>query len=596
MSVLETPRVYFRGTTTFDPVTTNNYPRNYDEMNAQSVVTPGGSHAALKAAVDGFRAGAVADVKNGSWNPHGTYRSIFYETSVVGVDLGSGTNTTDPFVGVPVSFEGMLVDLEPYGSTSSQLFFDQMSFGIDGGCQVKARRSMRMIARQINFARNPTYNCIAGVASVVWQTSFPKGEGLPLAAHDSTAIAALAKALEAPDVLGLTVRWNAYRTIYYDDIACRNGNAVMRQHAAELTRKLEEGGFQPNPARSALVGVLGLWRKGDAPQVIGDRALLQANSGPIATASARLEGTRLTIDLANSIPETGPDLTKQDYGPLAIVANGVQIATIATSEYDKAAYEATAGIVTCTLSEDGAARARVSDLSLQDGNGTVYLQESALHVCEVTPNTYVESGESATLSVQVLRRGVPVTSGVPVYWTSLSTSAPTEQTSLTDSEGVARLEVIGANSAGPNALGQIDCYVASTAAGPPGPFSTMQMSYLYVRTLPPPAPGFSTQPTWENVYASVLFNWHAMAPCMDNWLRLDDPAQIAAYAPIVRKLTARANFESYRYMPVTRDMSDPLRQLLYAWLDNPTGADGNALEARTKPADANAHGRAFRMG
>ena len=46
----------------------------------------------------------------------------------------------------------MLVDLEPYGAFSSQLFFDAMSFGIQGGCRVLAPRTTRMTARYINFA------------------------------------------------------------------------------------------------------------------------------------------------------------------------------------------------------------------------------------------------------------------------------------------------------------------------------------------------------------------------------------------------------------------------------------------------------------
>ena len=37
------------------------------------------------------------------------------------------------------------------------------------------------------------------------------------------------------------------------------------------------------------------------------------------------------------------------------------------------------------------------------------------------------------------------------------------------------------------------------------------------------------EPTWDNVYANVLANWKAMAPCMDNWLDLDDEAQVRAY-------------------------------------------------------------------
>ena len=58
-----------------------------------------------------------------------------------------------------------------------------------------------------------------------------------------------------------------------------------------------------------------------------------------------------------------------------------------------------------------------------------------------------------------------------------------------------------------------------------------------------------------------------MAPCMDNWLKLDDPVQVKAYAHVLKRLTDPANFEAYRFMPVTRDMSPGARTLLYKFLD-----------------------------
>jgi hypothetical protein len=63
-----------------------------------------------------------------------------------------------------------------------------------------------------------------------------------------------------------------------------------------------------------------------------------------------------------------------------------------------------------------------------------------------------------------------------------------------------------------------------------------------------------------------------MAPCMDNWLRLDDPSQIRAYTAILKRLTSPANLEIFRYMPITRDLSPGMRSLLYAWLDSPVDA------------------------
>ena len=169
MSVLETPRLIFRGNVTWDPIVTNNQPQQYDEADGKTVLDGGA------ATVAAFRKDAIEAVINGgNWNPHGTHRSKFYNTFIVGVDNGNGPSADDPIVNNPVSFTGMLVDLEPYGAFSSQLFFDEMSFGIQGGCRVLAPRAIRTTARYINFFRNPANNQIAGVASVVWQTSFPK--------------------------------------------------------------------------------------------------------------------------------------------------------------------------------------------------------------------------------------------------------------------------------------------------------------------------------------------------------------------------------------------------------------------------------------
>ena len=82
MSVLETPRFVFRGRVTWDPIVTNNLPAQYDENSSETVFDPGES-------VTAFRTAAIARVgAGGNWNPHGTHRSAFYETTIVGVDTG----------------------------------------------------------------------------------------------------------------------------------------------------------------------------------------------------------------------------------------------------------------------------------------------------------------------------------------------------------------------------------------------------------------------------------------------------------------------------------------------------------------------------
>jgi hypothetical protein len=474
-----------------------------------------------------------------------------------------------------------------------------------------------MIARQINFARNLNYNCIAGLGSVVWQTSFPKKDCLALSAHGSAAIDALLARLADDDVEGLTVRWNTYRTVYYDNIACRAGrdgtNEVMKLERAKQQDLLRRGGFQPNPARSMLVGVLGLWRKGEPAQVTADRALLQTTisqgkPSPVGTASARLDGNRLVIDLGNSIPETGPELAKQSFGTLSVVAAGKVVATVPSPAYDRVAYESTAGLVTCNLDPGSAELASGSDLSLVDPNGTVLLQESAIHVCELTPNVYLDGGdasknppvsEHADLKVVVMNRGVPVGKGTSVSWVVASTSAPAVKTSETDEQGVATLPVQG-TLLDVDGVGQMDCYVVSVNDGTPPPSSpnAMTTAYIVVRTLPYDSDVGDLPPTWENVYENVLYNWHAMAPCMDNWLHLGDERQVAAAGPVLRKLTAKESFESFLYMPVTRDLTAGQRKLLYGWLDAEKGVAPTATAAPAKAPEHShaARSRSFRTG
>jgi hypothetical protein len=567
MSVLEIPRILFRGQCSWDPITTNNYSRFYDEDSCDPVpdIPP--------LDVSHFRQDAIAAVATeGSWNPHGTHRSSFFDTEVSGADLGDGVLTDDPFVGAPASFLGMLVDCEPYGSVSSQLFFDKMQFGIPGGCRITLPRRSRFIARYINFSRNSANWKIAGVASVVWQTSFAKADGLVVDAQNSPSLQALAQALEAEDVLGLTVRWNAYRTIYYDNPCLRNGSDSSAAADQALIAKLNTGGWQPNPARSLVVGVIGLWRKGEPASEPGDRALLSVPPGEVvATAHARLQGDRLTIDLQNSISEVDDLLSKQNLGTLSVVAVGetsavapVTLGTLSYPQYDRPSYERDCGIVTLKLTSEGRSAARSGLIQIRNGEGGIYLAEQRLRPLPVEHNRYVNGDDPATpAAVQLYDRGRPAGPGIDVTMYDGTTMAPIA-TAATDADGQVEFEIQ------PIPCGGSYPYVFAAQGQPaPAQLDTQLTPYMYVRSLPADEAIGRLAPTWANVYNYVLVNWNALAPCMDNWLRLDDPDQVRAYAPVLRRLTDPGFFENYTYMPVTRDMTTGERTLLYAFLDGP---------------------------
>ena len=570
MSVLETPRIYFKGEVAWDPITTNNYDSNYDEFGCETIL-PG-----VADRVKVFRERAIATVgTGGNWNPHGTHRSTFYNTAVCGFDAGAGLQTVDPFVTAAVNFSGMLVDIEPFGAFTSQLFFDRMLLGVDGGYRILLPRRSRFVDRYINFGRNSVNTMIAGVASVVWQTSFAKADGLRIDPFDSPALQALASAIEPDDVLGLTVRFNAYRTVYYDNPNLTGGSPEVQKEAKALIAKLQAGGFQPNPARSLLVGVVGLWRKGESSSEPCERTLVPAGNSPLGSSWARIDGTTLTLDLSNSVPEDQKDLHKLDLGTLTVAAvdpatkASTTLGTIPYTQYDREAYEASAGIVTLTIAADAGQNAANQDLQLQDSSATVQLGELALRAVPALANLYLDEGHRVNATFQVYRRGQPATSAVPLTLFQMNApgGAPDNRVpATTDANGVLTLPLVGA-SAG------ITAYVPSfsTADNPAllGGINPQINTYMYVRMLPADRALTELAPTWENVYAYVLANWNAMAPCMDNWLLLNDPEQVRAYAAMLKRLTNPANFEAFRFMPVTRDMTAGQRALLYKFLDAP---------------------------
>jgi hypothetical protein len=582
MSVLETPRILFRGEISWDPVTTNNYSTNYDEDDCTTIF-------ASYAKVSRFRQSAIDQVNSdGNWNPHGTHRSAFFNTFISGVDTGAGVATSDTFCGAPVEFSGMLVDCEPYGSTSSQLFFDAMSFGIPGGCRIFGRRVQRFHDRYINFSRNPANNMIAGVASVMWQNCFPKDAGLVIDAHDSLALQALQRAVQDPDVLGVTVRWNSYRTVYFDDPTLSNGSQSTQLRSAELVAKLNGGGWQPNPARSLLVGVVGLWRRGEPVFEAGDRALLATGAaipgqtiprkgGPaVASAHARLSGNAITLDLSNCIPEVDRVPNKIDMNTLSVVAvdpNDKQkvLATLGNldySQYDKAAYESGSGIVTLPVSSADAAIAAKANLQLRGSDGSLYLDEAPIRAIPSQPNIYIDQGEKVQSEVRVYDRGQPAAAGIEVIITPVGASSPVANSARTDANGRVNFPLSGSTAS----VTVYALFPQSQVSLPVAQLNTQVMTFMTVRVLPADNGISQLPPTWQNVHQNVLSNWEAMAPCMDNWLKLGDETQVARYAPMIRKLTNRNNFESYRYMPVVRDMTLGQRTLLMNYLEivNPT--------------------------
>ena len=220
------------------------------------------------------------------------------------------------------------------------------------------------------------------------------------------------------------------------------------------------------------------------------------------------------------------------------------------------------------------------------------LAESALRALPAVPNIYLDEGQTSGLDVLVLDRGKPAASGIAVAMANPVDPSVPVMTQATNAQGIATFSLAGT-------AGQVDPYVlvpGQGAAIPTGLPDPQISTYVYVRTRPADTNIAHLAPTWENVHRHVLRNWQAMAPCMDNWLDLGNPDQVKSFASLLRRLTDKANFEAFKFMPVTRDMTAGQRALLYAFLDGQPASLLTAAMPSTRRRTVAELSRAMRGG
>jgi hypothetical protein len=207
----------------------------------------------------------------------------------------------------------------------------------------------------------------------------------------------------------------------------------------------------------------------------------------------------------------------------------MDIGSIPFDQYDQAAYEATSGIVDIPIGPDMAAVLAKMDFSVLGGDGTKYLEEAQLRAVPADPNLYADQGDTVSTAVQVYDRGVPAGAGIKVTLSEIGATQQTGLSQTTDSQGQVSFPLSTVS-------GVVTGLALQTGDNPTLPvtangFDPQIYTYITFRVLPSDANVGAMAPTWDNVHNYVLSNWEAFAPCMDNWLRLGDEAQVQAYGP-----------------------------------------------------------------
>lgn len=432
MSVLTLPRINFFGKTEWNPDTSNNYDSLYDSATAEpnfkdTGTTPQTYLQYLKEHSAGM----------GNWNVYGDQATTFVDTKVSSVALQGGkSDPEDPLMNRPIQILGLawsdnqapparLVDVDPYSSTTSQLFFDSFQIG-DDEVGVIGKRLQRFSDREFFFARNLNLDNkvqIAGGMGVTWQTAFHKDELTWNGVELSTALSVLKAAVDATGSNGgMVVRFANYRTDYFTNCSYK-GQSIT--DFAQLQAAYLDGFEGFNPAYSIVIGSVGVWQEGESITGPNDRVLIPKNRVPLlppptgvelaaasavvtpsaiplarighktlfpedlaaaaAAAAARqvavgpaqakvtfnTDGSDTVVfDFVNTFPETTQELTKANLGSFLLQVqdpnDATQVITIGKKpltydDYKKDPYEANAGIYTFSF-DPGHANAITSGL------------------------------------------------------------------------------------------------------------------------------------------------------------------------------------------------------------------------------------------
>ncbi|HEX4962829.1 MAG TPA: hypothetical protein VF173_18480 [Thermoanaerobaculia bacterium] len=518
MSVLSFPRIYFQGYLEWDVCTSNNndYLPVYDAANAaldwgflgqlQPPITPENFR-------DSFRPWAIEPYDDSCpistagesdscssdpsthlpsrWNFYGGQGCAFIQhpannatSKTVGGDLGYNrpASPSDPILGQPIQIIGntiggrvspaRLIDINPASPFCSQIYLSSFKAG-DSQTSLGGAVSQRMYSRSFFVPRNIDQKLIiAGAIGAIFQTTIATAS--LQTAGNSPLATALVQAAQAANAAGVMLRFATYNTVYYQN-GIFNDIPETPRNCAQLTALYKQGKVFINPAYSRVVGVLGVWNKGElatapgghmlvpnmplAPVsssskatvraavpigVIGHTALqfepgadlsattssLPALAPGVIHAEVNAGAGIVSLDLQNAIPEFTLDADLQsdryDYGTIDV---GVQlpggafnlIGSFGYGQYDKTAYNAKGGLVDVPFGSGVTAQLISQWLGADNGvlalraQGQILSLETPLTVETDDRGVYIDQGETQRISLQVRYKNALPPPGTEVF-------------------------------------------------------------------------------------------------------------------------------------------------------------------------------------
>jgi hypothetical protein len=615
MSVLSLPRIHFSGFTDWSPSTANNAPNTYDESGVEPFLQPGVTYDTYLAWLK-LRNPQMLQ-PNGSWNVYGDHACRFVQSRILGAQLETGAAANDPLLGKAVDLQGLnyrhgkaparLIMTDPFtgGEATSQIFYQWLVVGLFDGPQdqwigFKAAAASRMFSRWPYQTRNLGITFKEGMVGCIWQAASHNKDIQWYGVDRSPVLAALKAAAEAGSTQGILMRFASYCTQYYQAAMYKNKRI---ENGLDLVAAYADGFTGDNPARSNMLGTVGIWDDGELATAPSGRLLIPASAAQQVTnpatamlgpAVAKVDTARnvLVVDFITTFPEATAQLDKADFGILQLQARDAQgtitpIASLDYQRYNRQAYEASGGITEFPLPAGSASTLGVIELVQQQANQPIAILQQTRFTADTDEwGLYVDEGQTVPVSVAVAENGCQPQGKVQLAMRQYDGNG-----NLLTKPLVQLLDQAGKPVKGdvvPVINGKAGFSVRSLAPGacflafypfadkqptdiPTTAFPLPNSFYAAVRALPfDDALEKKTtdgELSWIFVFTNVLRVFNLVYPVMSLVRNLADRNVVENMAEQLKFAVSLETFESTLYMPMTRDLSAGKRKLLQRWVN-----------------------------
>ena len=369
-----------------------------------------------------------------------------------------------------------------------------------------------------------------------------------------------------------------------------------------------------------MVGAIGLYLPDEPTHFLAARALF-ATQPPLPppslntnTAYAQLDGEVLSLDFGNSLPTQSPGGPLVDQGRLyaaLLPPDGAQPILLGEIEYlIPNWYEQTGGIVSFRLSEKQLELAAKTPLGVVQWNAGMYPQGFVPLLSEAANGLWMRADDF------VFRLNPDDEKQTTFYATAFGAPAAGQQISLAYDASLMEgfIQQNPAGPAGPAPVGQPQkalTFAPSVTTGAdgtvkltlkatdPGNPRTYIYGFFYVMSygVCATAPPVGSVQNSSMILNALVWSGYAV-PDEPNWLSDVQPIfqQYADLYPVMRPIVDLADYASVvgklrmlkyvfdtpdtdpNYMPVTRDLSKPKRDMLRKWIDRPVYMKLDSIE------------------